>query len=164
MISSVAVILCVVLCLILFNANLSRIREAVEEAMPTPAATPMPTPTPIMTVTPAPTPTIEPTSIPTETPAIEPISIRFEPNSPNNSITVDMSIVPKPITKSDGVSILLPNGIKMDGYSFITWNTRPDGNGTSFAANTVFDLNIASATTLYAQWIEAPPIDPPSGD
>lgn len=35
-------------------------------------------------------------------------------------------------------------------YSFVDWNTKPDGSGDSFAPNSSF--NISSDFTLYAQW------------
>jgi|GEM_PF-1462515 len=37
------------------------------------------------------------------------------------------------------------------GYTFIEWNTAPDGSGTSFAPGATFTMP-AAATTIYARW------------
>ncbi|WP_240539396.1 InlB B-repeat-containing protein, partial [Bifidobacterium sp. SO1] len=42
------------------------------------------------------------------------------------------------------------NGFSRTNYSFAGWNTRADGKGTSYAANSKHAFN--ASTTLYAQW------------
>lgn len=37
------------------------------------------------------------------------------------------------------------------GYTFKSWNTEADGNGTSYAANEIFNISAANVT-LYAMW------------
>lgn len=44
------------------------------------------------------------------------------------------------------------NGFSRTGYNFTGWNTRADGNGTSYAANVSFTYRYAGNITLYAQW------------
>ncbi len=50
-------------------------------------------------------------------------------------------------------------GISCSGYSFLEWNTEPDGSGTSYSANDIF--TVKEDVTLYAQWlVEALPENP----
>ena len=47
------------------------------------------------------------------------------------------------------------NAFTRENYTFIGWNTRPDGNGTAYAANDVVALTAQNnAAVLYAQWEE----------
>ncbi len=38
------------------------------------------------------------------------------------------------------------------GYTFLTWNTQPDGTGITYAAGS--SINLKENTTLYAQWLD----------
>ena len=53
-------------------------------------------------------------------------------------------------------TILAPReiGIDREGYTFIAWNTEPDGGGTSYAPSSI--IIISEDVTLYAQWIANP--------
>jgi uncharacterized repeat protein (TIGR02543 family) len=52
------------------------------------------------------------------------------------------------VTYNAAVS-LLPDPVR-NGYTFGGWHTQPSGNGTLYAADTVY--RIADNTTLYAKW------------
>ena len=39
------------------------------------------------------------------------------------------------------------------GYTFASWNTKPDGSGKSYAADDIFELTPNEVDTLYAQWV-----------
>jgi len=53
-------------------------------------------------------------------------------------------------------TILAPReiGIDREDYTFIAWNTEPDGGGTSYAPSSI--IIISEDVTLYAQWIANP--------
>lgn len=57
------------------------------------------------------------------------------------------------IFKKDLLTTLLDNQFTRDGYSFVNWNTKPDGSGTSFN-NKAYKSNITTQKTghLYAIW------------
>ena len=56
-------------------------------------------------------------------------------------------------TKTRGVALTLSDIIPNRGYyGFISWNTRQDGKGQSFAPGSQFTID--ENTTLYAQWEE----------
>ena len=43
------------------------------------------------------------------------------------------------------------NGFSKDGYTFSTWNTQADGQGTDYAPSSTYTIGTADVT-LYAQW------------
>lgn len=47
-------------------------------------------------------------------------------------------------------TVVLPNEYKREGYTFIGWNTKPDGTGNSYAPGSNILLN--GDVTLYAMW------------
>lgn len=50
----------------------------------------------------------------------------------------------------DGESVTIKaNGFTRSGYSFVNWNTSPDGSGTSYNAGAKYSGN---GLSLYAQW------------
>ena len=52
---------------------------------------------------------------------------------------------------------LTENTFTREGYTFLGWNTKADGTGTSYEDKAEFSLSDAEAgatITLYAQWIE----------
>ncbi|MBT1162965.1 InlB B-repeat-containing protein [Bifidobacterium sp. SO1] len=53
--------------------------------------------------------------------------------------------------KTDQTVTLATNAFTRNGYSFTGWNTKPDGNGTAYAAGASVKLP-AGGITLYAQW------------
>ena len=57
-------------------------------------------------------------------------------------------------TKTSGTALTLrQNGYTRTGYTFVKWNTKADGSGTSYNAGASYTAN--AAVTLYAQWIKA---------
>jgi uncharacterized repeat protein (TIGR02543 family) len=48
------------------------------------------------------------------------------------------------------LTLLKTNAFTRTGYTFIGWNTKPDGSGTGYADGTAY--RFARSTTLYAQW------------
>jgi len=62
--------------------------------------------------------------------------------------------IPSAQTVQNGESITIPNVGTMTNSrgNFGGWNTRADGNGTSYAAGSTFIVN--ANTQLFAQWIE----------
>ncbi|MDR2731591.1 MAG: InlB B-repeat-containing protein, partial [Fibromonadaceae bacterium] len=46
-----------------------------------------------------------------------------------------------------------PNAFTHTGYTFTSWNTEPDGNGTDHEEGEEFP-NVTVDITLYAQWVE----------
>jgi uncharacterized repeat protein (TIGR02543 family) len=56
------------------------------------------------------------------------------------------------ITNHVGGSTILPSGagISNPGYTFVGWNTAPDGSGTEYAAGATYTFS--GSQTLYAQW------------
>jgi uncharacterized protein (TIGR02145 family)/uncharacterized repeat protein (TIGR02543 family) len=59
---------------------------------------------------------------------------------------------PKAITANFGSSVTLPGQSAMEkiGYSFGGWNTKSDGTGTNYAANSSY--TVSGNVTLYAVW------------
>lgn len=51
---------------------------------------------------------------------------------------------------TSGATVLSANTFTYSGHSFLSWNTEPDGGGTSYSDGVTF--NGSSAVTLYAQW------------
>jgi len=61
------------------------------------------------------------------------------------------------------VTVLSPTGkISRVGYSFVAWNTRPDGSGDSYSPGGTFIIN--RNMNLYAQWRRIPGPQPPQGE
>lgn len=61
-------------------------------------------------------------------------------------------------TRTSEGALTLNAFTRSDFYTFAGWNTRQDGNGTSYGDGAIYPFS--SSTTLYAQW--APPVT--SGD
>lgn len=58
-----------------------------------------------------------------------------------------------PQTKVEDVSLTLSaNGFTREKYSFVEWNTEPDGSGTSYDPGDLYTEN--AALVLYAQWVK----------
>lgn len=49
---------------------------------------------------------------------------------------------------------LSANGFTRAGYTFVGWNSNPNGTGTSFGASATYSFK--AAVTLYAQWRKTP--------
>ena len=53
----------------------------------------------------------------------------------------------------DQTGNLANNGFSLKGWSFVSWNTKADGSGTTYqAGQQVKNMNDGQNTTLYAQW------------
>lgn len=52
--------------------------------------------------------------------------------------------------------------LEKTGYTFSGWNTRANGSGDSYAAETSYEGTSSGNLTLYAQWTTAAPITPPA--
>lgn len=76
-------------------------------------------------------------------PAYSACVVRFDSNGGDTEATPDT------MTVTAGESLgTLPKPPVRSGYTFIGWNTKPDGRGTTYTADTRIDTDI----TLYAQW------------
>jgi uncharacterized repeat protein (TIGR02543 family) len=53
---------------------------------------------------------------------------------------------------------LTPNHFTRSGYTFVDWNTRPNGSGNSYASAATYPFG--ASTTLYAQWKKLKVIPP----
>ena len=77
----------------------------------------------------------------------------------------------EPETKTDSESIsgifAQHHSIRVDGtsfarenYTFVGWNTAPDGSGEAFIPGSMYQLTVSANTAvLYAQWVEYPKYD-----
>lgn len=163
--TSASVLLCLILCLILLTSSINKIENAIEAFISTAIAI---TPSPVVpsissaALTPTQTPESAETVTPTYSPAPEPIFIFFECNIPTEANTDSTIEAPSPMEKLASQPLTLPlvNAV-IDGYRFMSWNTQKDGSGTSFGAAEVFDLDICTSITLYAQWELLFTNDPP---
>lgn len=78
-------------------------------------------------------------------------SIRYNPNGASGAPVIQNE------QQTDFVNIVFnSNPYTRDGYTFINWNTKPDGSGTSFTPNTlepnIFKPEHNSIIDVYAQW------------
>ena len=76
-------------------------------------------------------------------------TIRFDGNTADGGSTLD-----QPMTYDQAAS-LTTNGYTKTGYTFMDWNTQPNGGGTAYTdGETVSNLTSAEGetVTLYAQW------------
>ena len=83
---------------------------------------------------------------------------------PKYKITYDAnqgSDAPNPQYKWHGENITLTTSIpSRSGYTFLNWNTKSNGTGTSYAKGATFKAN--AATTLYAIWKNNGGVTPPA--
>lgn len=88
------------------------------------------------------------------------VSIKYDANAPENvSVTGD---VPKTQEAAENEYINVkgkPDNLTASGYMFTGWNTKPDGSGDTYRANSSLSVSgdiIKDGTiTLYAMWEEA---------
>lgn len=80
------------------------------------------------------------------------VVIHFDLNVPKAADVAKFPAIPKDITPSKGEEVRLPLFQDTETLRFLGWNTRPDGSGGQFSANAVFDMEISSDITLFAQW------------
>ncbi|MDD7543051.1 MAG: InlB B-repeat-containing protein [Peptoniphilaceae bacterium] len=70
----------------------------------------------------------------------------------SGSVPTDASSYPK----DTSVTVFPPGNLARKGYTFICWNTEPDGSATNYQAGESF--SITEDTTLYAVWKKNPNI------
>ena len=78
--------------------------------------------------------------------------------SPNGGIGSQSTIVD---TASGAVTLPLSVGVSRPGYSFIGWNAKVDGTGTTYEPGATFSTT--APTTLYAQWAPVVGFSPNGG-
>jgi uncharacterized repeat protein (TIGR02543 family) len=81
-------------------------------------------------------------------------SITYHPNGAGGS-----DYTTGTVQNNTEITILAYNDAKINyirnGYTFVGWNTKADGSGTSYAAGTVVYLDNIGSNDLYAQWLPA---------
>ena len=78
--------------------------------------------------------------------------------SPNGGTGSQSSIVD---TASGAVTLPLSVGVSRPGYSFIGWNAKVDGTGTTYEPGATFSTTVPA--TLYAQWAPVVGFSPNGG-
>ena len=69
----------------------------------------------------------------------------------NNDFATGQQTDSKRYLQNSKVTVLGKGTMNNIGFSFVSWNTKPNGDGTTYAVGTTF--RIRANTTLYAQWI-----------
>lgn len=84
-----------------------------------------------------------------------PFVVQFSPNGGTGTMDPQVGNAPAPLDA---------NTFTRPGYTFVGWNTSPDGTGTSYADGATFAF--AASTTLYAIWELLPgsELPPPVGE
>lgn len=82
-----------------------------------------------------------------------PYTISYNSNKPSKaSSSVTGSTGPTNLVY-DQTGNLANNGFSITGWSFVNWNTKADGSGTTYqAGQQIKNMNDGQNTTLYAQW------------
>lgn len=78
-----------------------------------------------------------------------------ENEAPNNTVTVTFhngNETETQVIYVNDPTELFPNRFEKEGYTFMSWNTQPDGNGTVYGEEE--QIRIQSNLDLYAQWQE----------
>ena len=82
-----------------------------------------------------------------------PYTISYNSNKPSkasNSVTGSTGQTDLVYDQTGNLSY---NGFSLKGWSFVSWNTKADGSGTTYqAGQQVKNMNDGQNTTLYAQW------------
>lgn len=80
-----------------------------------------------------------------ETPEVKQYTVTFDGNDGEGSVAA--------VTVDENTTITLPeNGFTYGGHTFVAWNTKDDGTGTSYTAGASF--KVTENVTLYATWEE----------
>lgn len=74
-----------------------------------------------------------------------PATLTFDPNAADATGVTDGID-----TVYDADVTLSPNGYERPGYTFVGWNTMPDGTGVDYADNAAY--HVTGDRTFYAQW------------
>lgn len=78
-------------------------------------------------------------------------TVRYDANAKDDT---SVKGIPVSQSKTANVDITLSSGIPTrNGYTFLGWNTKADGNGTAYASGATYTHDQDGGTvTLYAQW------------
>lgn len=78
-------------------------------------------------------------------------TLTLDPNIENTTIQA----VSSTFTAQNSPVLHLPDTFTREGYAMMSWNTKPDGSGTSYALDATYYKT--GDVTLYAQWEEMNP-------
>lgn len=82
-----------------------------------------------------------------------PYTISYNSNKPSKASSSVTGSTGQTDLVYDQTGNLANNGFSITGWSFVNWNTKADGSGTTYqAGQQVKNMNDGQNTTLYAQW------------
>ena len=82
-----------------------------------------------------------------------PYTISYNSNKPSKASNSVTGSTGQTNLVYDQTGNLSYNGFSLKGWSFVNWNTKADGSGTTYqAGQQVKNMNDGQNTTLYAQW------------
>ena len=82
-----------------------------------------------------------------------PYTISYNSNKPSKASNSVTGSTGQTNLVYDQTGNLSYNGFSLKGWSFVSWNTKADGSGTTYqAGQQVKNMNDGQNTTLYAQW------------
>lgn len=82
-----------------------------------------------------------------------PYTISYNSNKPSKASNSVTGSTGQTDLVYDQTGNLAYNGFSITGWSFVNWNTKADGSGTTYqAGQQVKNMNDGQNTTLYAQW------------
>lgn len=82
-----------------------------------------------------------------------PYTISYNSNKPSKASSSVTGSTGQTDLAYDQTGNLAYNGFSITGWSFVNWNTKADGSGTTYqAGQQIQNMNDGQNTTLYAQW------------
>lgn len=82
-----------------------------------------------------------------------PYTISYNSNKPSKASSSVTGSTGQTDLVYDQTGNLAYNGFSITGWSFVNWNTKADGSGTTYqAGQQIKNMNDGQNTTLYAQW------------
>lgn len=82
-----------------------------------------------------------------------PYTISYNSNKPSKASSSVTGSTGQTDLVYDQTGNLAYNGFSITGWSFVNWNTKADGSGTTYqAGQQIQNMNDGQNTTLYAQW------------
>lgn len=82
-----------------------------------------------------------------------PYTISYNSNKPSKASSSVTGSTGQTDLVYDQTGNLAYNGFSITGWSFVNWNTKADGSGTTYqAGQQIQNMNNGQNTTLYAQW------------
>ena len=80
------------------------------------------------------------------------VVVTFDANAPDDDTALldGAKTATQKIVKDTNSFLVQPGSVVRGLYNFAGWNTRPDGNGTSYSNGDI--MNLKENLTLYAQW------------